>query len=266
MVLLPASTGSWSTAPTILTAEQVHLAPGLEEILPASQIQWGEATATTCQAAASDRSHHSQELKTPVTAYGALWLQTTDPPCLHVMQCLGSRKSFSQSLVFLSRCRWNALQHTHHPNRHLRHAPGQWPAAGYKLDHRPQVQHPSCPVEEQFIYFSVVLGMIGRFLHFTKLSTSGRNDELTSTCKMPFLEVSYLSPAPHYVQVSGNQRPNSIQASSLPDLRHAKSAPCFFEAAGSFQESVIPLTQIWLEKVLDKHRVISRDWQTDYLQ
>lgn len=106
--------------------------------------------------------------------------------------------------------------------------------------------------------------MIARFLHFTKLSTSGRNDELTSTCEMPFLEVSYLSPAPHYVQVSGNQRLSSIQASSLRDLRHAKSAPCFFEAAGSFQESAIPLTQIWLEIVLDKHRVISRDWQTTY--
>lgn len=81
---------------------------------------------------------------------------------------------------------------------------------------------------------------------------------------MPFLEVSYLFPAPHYVQVSSNQRLNSIQASSLPDLRYTKSAPCFFEAAGSFQESVIPLTQIWLERVLDKHRVISRDWQTTY--
>lgn len=132
----------------------------------------------------------------------------------------------------------------HHPNTDTAGCllKGNTPAAIFKSN--------SC--------FSVVLERTAPFLYSTGLATAGRNNELTDTCKMPLLYLYYLSPAPHYVHISSNWKLRQSLFVSfltlLPDLKHVKSAPCSFEAAGSFTDLA--------RRSPRQMYIMSKDWQT----
>lgn len=86
------------------------------------------------------KSSFSQELKTPITAYGAVGLQISDSHLLpsQPSQCLGCRKGFRQSLVFL--VGWKINAYNTPPSKY-----------GYCWV-PPQGQHPNCHFQEQLLF------------------------------------------------------------------------------------------------------------------